>query len=209
MSIPVLNLLISAAAGYLLGSANSSLIVGKFYGIDVRKYGSGNAGLTNALRTLGKTAALFVTAGDVLKGVIACLVGLMLVGDLPGIGRLGLMVGGVAAILGHNWPVYFSFKGGKGALTSFSVVMMMDWRIGLILLGIFIIIVAVTRYVSLGSVISAALFPVLSSIPVFQKTTSFIILALLLGLLVVVRHHANIYRLVKGTEAKLGAKKNI
>jgi glycerol-3-phosphate acyltransferase PlsY len=109
MSIPVLNLLISAAAGYLLGSANSSLIVGKFYGIDVRKYGSGNAGLTNALRTLGKTAALFVTAGDVLKGVIACLVGLMLVGDLPGIGRLGLMVGGVAAILGHNWPVYFSF----------------------------------------------------------------------------------------------------
>jgi glycerol-3-phosphate acyltransferase PlsY len=119
------------------------------------------------------------------------------------------MVGGVAAILGHNWPVYFSFKGGKGALTSFTVVMMMDWRIGLILLGVFIIIVAVTRYVSLGSIISAALFPVLSSIPVFQKTTVFIVLALLLGLLVIVRHHANISRLVKGTEAKLGAKKNI
>lgn len=208
MNIPIFGLIISAIAGYLLGSANSSLIVGKFYGVDVRKHGSGNAGLTNALRTLGKTAALLVTIGDVLKGVLACLIGLLLVGNIPGIGELGLMVGGVAAIIGHNWPVYFSFKGGKGALTSFTVVMMMDWKIGLILLGIFIIIVAVTRYVSLGSVTCAALFPVISLIPVFEKSLIFTVLALFLGLLVIVRHHSNISRLLKGTERKLGEKKS-
>jgi len=147
---------LTVITGYLLGSLNSSLIVGKLYGVDIRKKGSGNAGLTNTMRVLGKTAALAVLAGDIIKGIIACIVGLLLVG------QTGILAGGTAAVIGHNWPLYFGFKGGKGVLTTLAVIMMMDWRIGLLLLGVFLIIVFVTRYVSLGSIIGAALIPVFS-----------------------------------------------
>ncbi|MCX8130043.1 MAG: glycerol-3-phosphate 1-O-acyltransferase PlsY [Clostridia bacterium] len=210
----VVKLIITAVAGYLLGSANTSLIVGKFYGVDVRKHGSGNAGMTNTLRTLGKLAALFVIIGDLLKGILACLVGLYIVGD-RGIeaevfGRtwneeLGLMVGGISAIIGHNWPAYFRFKGGKGILTSLAVVLMMDPLIALILFGIFAVIVAITRYVSLGSIIGSGLFPVAAA--VFGRSNAFIIFAAILGLLAIIRHRANIQRIYNGTESKLGSKK--
>lgn len=208
MSILILKVALVAVAGYLLGSANSSLIVGRFYGVDIRQHGSGNAGMTNTLRNLGKTAAMLVTIGDLLKGVIACLIGLYIIGDIPGVGKLGVMVGGAAAILGHNWPVYFGFRGGKGILTSLSVVLMMDWRIGLILLGLFIIVVAVTRYVSLGSILGSALFPVVAAIPVFSKNMVFIIFAALIGVLAIIRHRTNIGRIFSGTESKLGSKKS-
>lgn len=192
-------LILAGVIGYLLGSANTSIIVGKFYGVDVRQHGSGNAGATNTLRTLGKKAALFVSLGDVLKGVISCLIGLLLAGDL------GIMIGGLAAVVGHNWPIYFGFKGGKGIFTTFAVILMMDWKIGLILLGVFIIIVAITRYVSLGSIIGSALFPMVALL--LGKTTEFVLAALVLGLLAIVRHRSNIARIMKGTESKLGAKK--
>ncbi len=205
--ILALKLVFVALVGYLLGSANTSIIVGRFYGVDVRKHGSGNAGMTNTLRTLGKTAAILVTIGDILKGIISCLIGMYLVGEVPGIGYLGLMVGGITAILGHNWPVYFGFKGGKGILTTFSVILMMNWKIGLVLFGVFLIIVAITRYVSLGSIIGAALFPVVSLIPVFNETYVFALFALILGLMAIIRHKANIKRILEGTESKLGQKK--
>lgn len=192
-------LVLAAVVGYLLGSANTSLIVGKFYGVDIRKHGSGNAGATNALRTLGKSAAVFVGIGDVLKGVIACLAGLYLAGDT------GLMLGGLAAIIGHNWPVYFGFKGGKGIFTSFSVVLMMDWKLGLMLVGVFIVIVALTRYISLGSMTAAALFPVTGF--VFGRSAEFIIFAAVIAVLAIARHHANIRRILNGTESKFGSKK--
>lgn len=197
----IVKLILTGVIGYLLGSANTSLIVGKFYGMDVRKHGSGNAGATNTLRTLGKTAAALVGIGDILKGVIACLMGQLITGDAS-----GLMLGGVGAIAGHNWPLYFGFKGGKGIFTSFAVVLMMDWKIGLILLGIFVILVAVTRYVSLGSVAGSALFPVFGL--VFNKGIQFVVFAFILAVLAVYRHRGNIERLVKGTEAKLGSKKS-
>lgn len=184
--------------GYLLGSANSSLIVGKFYGFDVRQHGSGNAGATNTLRTLGKSAALFTTLGDILKGIIACLIGSMISGDL------GLMTAGIAAIVGHNWPLYFRFKGGKGIFTSLAVVLMMDWKLALVLLGGFIIIVALTRYISLGSVIAAAIFPIASA--ALGKSTEFIICAIILAELAIIRHCGNLDRLFKGTESKFGKK---
>lgn len=193
-------LILCAVIGYLLGSANSSLIVGRFYGVDVRKYGSGNAGLTNVLRTLGKTAALFVLLGDIAKGVLACLIGLLIGGEA------GLMIGGIASVIGHNWPLYFGFKGGKGVLTSITVVMMMDWRLGLIIISVFAIIVALTRYVSLGSIIGAVMFPLLSL--VFNKSTEFVLFALFIGVLVVIRHRSNIDRIIKGSESKLGTKVN-
>jgi glycerol-3-phosphate acyltransferase PlsY len=197
-----------AAVGYLLGSANSSLIVGKFYGVDIRTMGSGNAGTTNTLRNLGKTAAFFVIIGDVLKGVIACLAGLYIIGNVEGMGKLGVMLGGVSAVIGHNWPVYFGFKGGKGILTSFSVVLMMDWKIGLMLFGVFLITVAATRYVSLGSVLASALFPVVAAIPVFHKSPAFIIFALVISFLAIIRHRSNIERIFAGSESKLGGKRS-
>lgn len=205
--IVALKAILVGVVGYLLGSANTSLIVGKFYGVDVRRYGSGNAGVTNTLRTLGKTAALFVLLGDILKGVIAALIGLWVLGSVEHIGQLGVMIGGIAAILGHNWPVYFGFKGGKGVLTAISVVMMMDPRIGLLLLGVFIIVVAITRYVSLGSITGAVLFPFLSLMPVFGHSLVFVFFAAFVGALVIYRHKSNIQRLVSGTEPKLGSKK--
>jgi glycerol-3-phosphate acyltransferase PlsY len=201
--------------GYLLGSINTSIIVGKCYGIDIRKQGSGNAGMTNTLRTLGKSAAVFVILGDILKGVAAYLIGNVVVNPaeagaalnaVTSVAGLGGMVGGIAAIIGHNWPIYFGFKGGKGILTSFSVVMMMDWKLGLMLLGLFIIIVAVTRYVSLGSIVACAAFPVAAFIK--GNGPIFTMFAAILGILAITRHNANIKRLLNGTESKIGKKKN-
>ena len=190
----------AAIAGYLLGSLNSSMIVGKFYGIDIRKHGSGNAGTTNTLRTLGKKAALFVLAGDLLKGVLAYLIGFYISGN-----PMGGMIGGLAAIIGHNWPLYFGFKGGRGVLTSLSVLLMMDWKIALVLLGVFAIIVALTRYVSLGSIIGAALFPVLSLL--LGRDLVYIIFSAIIAIMIIILHKDNIKRLLSGTESKLGAKK--
>jgi glycerol-3-phosphate acyltransferase PlsY len=198
----VVKLIISCVVGYLLGSANSSLIVGKFYGVDVRRHGSGNAGATNTLRTLGKTAALFVILGDALKGVIACIIGNLICG------RDGLMAAGIASIIGHNWPLYFRFKGGKGVLTSFTVAILIDWKVSLILFGIFIIIVAITRFISLGSVVAASLFPVAAFLHE-SKNLLYIAIAFILGALIVIRHRSNIVRIYNGTESKLGAKKAV
>ncbi len=191
---------LSAVIGYMLGSLNSSIIVGKFYGVDVRMHGSGNAGITNALRTLGKKAALFVLLGDIAKGLIAYLVGYLICGT-----HLGGMIGGTAAILGHVWPVYFGFKGGKGVLTSLAVLLLIDWRIALGLLGVFVVIVLITRYVSLGSIIAAALFPIAAV--VFSRGIETVIFSGIIAVLIIAKHHANIKRLLDGTESKLSFSK--
>jgi acyl-phosphate glycerol 3-phosphate acyltransferase len=197
--MPVLFIL-GGIIGYLFGSANSSLIVGKFHGIDIRKHGSGNAGTTNTLRTLGKKATLYVIIGDLLKGVLAYLAGYYLTGSV-----LGGMISGTAAIIGHVWPVYFGFKGGKGVLTTLAVVLMIHWQLALSLLGVFIIIVAITRYVSLGSVIAAILLPITSA--VMGQDTEHIIFCAIIAILIVFMHRKNIDRLLKGTESKLSFKK--
>lgn len=196
----VVKLILSGVIGYLLGSANSSLIVGRFYGVDVRMHGSGNAGATNTLRTLGRIAAILVTLGDILKGVMACILGSLICG------RDGLMAAGAASIIGHNWPLYFKFKGGKGVLTTLAVVAIIDWKVALILLGLFFVIVIITRYISLGSVVSGALLPFAAFIHE-RHNYLYISLALILGLFIVIRHRANISRILKGTESRLGAKK--
>lgn len=200
-------LILVGILGYLIGSANTSIIVGKVYGIDVRQHGSGNAGATNTLRTLGKKAAIIVSLGDVAKGVVACIIGAFIAGDAMGIAGLGLMVAGVSAIIGHNWPIYFGFKGGKGIFTSLAVVLMMDWKIGLLLLGVFILVLLISRYVSLGSILASALFPVVSLIPTFDKSIPFLIFATILAALAVYRHIPNIKRIAAGTESKMGSKK--
>jgi acyl phosphate:glycerol-3-phosphate acyltransferase len=204
--IDILKLFTALALGYLIGSLNTAVIVGKIYGKDIRNHGSKNAGLTNTLRVLGKSAAVLVLAGDVLKGIIACFVGLSLsvyfyTGEAKGC--VSLLAAGVGAVIGHNRPIYFGFKGGKGALTAVAVLFMVNWVMALLCLCFFVIIVALTRYVSLGTVCATLLFAAISFIPIFGNTLYFNIFACLMALMVIFRHMKNIQRLLTGTETKL------
>ena len=204
--IDVLKVLAALVSGYLLGSLNTAVIVGKFYGKDIRSHGSKSAGLTNTLRVLGKSAAVFVLAGDILKGIVACLIGLSLgVHGHSGTAAdcVSLLAAGAGAIAGHNWPLYFGFKGGKGALTGAAVLFMIDWRVALVCLGLFVTIVAATRYVSLGTICAALLLVVLSFVPAFGGTAYFTVFACVMAFIVIVKHRGNIQRLLSGTENRL------
>jgi glycerol-3-phosphate acyltransferase PlsY len=204
--IDILKVLAALALGYLLGSLNTSVIVGKIYGKDITSHGSKSAGLTNTLRVLGKSAAVFVLVGDVLKGIIACLIGLHLgvyVYSGGAMDCVSLLAAGAGVVIGHNWPVYFGFKGGKGALTAVAVLFMIDWVMALICLGLFVIIVALTRYVSLGTICATIFFAALSFLPVFGKTFYFHIFACLMASIVIFKHRENIQRLLSGAENKL------
>ena len=203
----ILKLLAALAAGYALGSLNTAVIVGKLYGRDIRREGSRSAGLTNALRVLGKSAALVVLAGDVLKGVIDCLIGLqlgVLVQSGAAVDNAGLLAAGAGAVIGHNWPLWFGFKGGKGALTGVAVLFMLDWLMALICLGLFAVLVGLTRYVSLGTVCATLCFLTLSFLPGFGHGLYFQIFAGLMAAIVILRHRENIGRLLSGTENRLG-----
>jgi len=201
----VLYIVLTVVIGYLLGSINASVIIGKiFYGKDIREYGSGNAGATNTLRTFGKPAAAAVFVVDFLKGVAACFVGQLLVGHIDNFGWAGVYLGGFAAVLGHNWPAFFGFRGGKGVLTSFAVVLYISPVPALICLAVFIITVALTMYVSLGSILGAICWPVVSLF--FKLPSLMIAIAVFMSLLIVFRHKDNIKRLFNGTEKKLSFK---
>jgi glycerol-3-phosphate acyltransferase PlsY len=205
MGTVVLYVVLSVIVGYLLGSINASVIIGKiFYGKDIREYGSGNAGATNTLRTFGKYAAAAVFIVDFLKGIAACFIGQLLVGYIDNFGWTGVYLAGFAAVLGHNWPVFFGFRGGKGVLTSFAVTLYISPVPALICLAVFIIVVAITRYVSLGSIIGAVFWPVVSLF--FKLPALMIAVAALMSILIVVRHKDNIKRLFDGTEKKLSFK---
>ncbi len=203
----ILWIVISAVVGYLLGSINGAVLISKiFYGSDVRKHGSGNAGTTNMLRTFGKKAAAGTFLVDLLKGVVAALfcgffvkfVGVEIGYDIDA------CIGGAFAILGHNWPLYFGFKGGKGVLTSFAVLVVLSPIPALCALGVFVLIVALFRYVSLGSIVAALTLPVW--IWLFAGFSPVFYLGLFAAILLLGRHHANIGRLIRGTESKLGQK---
>lgn len=192
--------IIAFVAAYLLGSISTSILIGRIISnIDVRDYGSGNAGATNVLRTLGKKAALIVVAGDFLKGVVGVLIGYYLIGGE------GALLGGLGAVLGHNFPIYFNFKGGKGIVTSTAVIFMINWKIGLILLIISIFIIAITKYVSLGSIVGTCLYPI--AVYFFDnRSWEYITFAIIMAIIAVVRHRQNIKRLIKGEESKIGSK---
>lgn len=185
--------------GYALGSINSSLLIGRLYGKDIRQFGSGNAGLTNALRVLGKSAAVLTATGDIIKGVAACAIGTAFLGEI------GAIIAGAASVIGHNWPLYFGFRGGKGALTSISVIFYLDWRIGLAVSIVFILMVALNRFVSAGSMAGALFLPVVSVL--LGKSTLFIFFSLFLAILVIARHRSNIERILSGQEPKLVLKR--
>lgn len=197
-------ILLCGALAYLLGSINTSIIVSACLGTDVRKSGSGNAGATNTLRTLGKLPAVIVVLGDIAKGILAILLSRLLLWIFPApiSSRLPEYAAALCVVLGHNFPIYFGFKGGKGILTSLAVVLMLDWRIGLIVLAVSVIIIASTRFVSLGSCIGAIVFPI--CVLLFHMGDWYlIVLSLIMAALALFMHRQNIRRLMQGTEPQI------
>ena len=197
---PVLGmLLLVTAACYLLGCFNGAVIVSKYIlRDDVRNHGSGNAGLTNFYRTFGGPLTAVVILTDVLKAVIAVLLGSWLLGFIDPL--FGKYWAGLFCLLGHMFPCMFHFKGGKGILSGGTIAIMIDWRIALVVWGGFLILTALTRYVSLGSLWAGASFPFISWY--CYPDPVIVVLAFACGGLVVWQHRANIKRLLSGTENK-------
>ena len=195
---------------YLIGSINTAILVGRLIsGDDIRNHGSGNAGMTNTLRTYGKKAAVMVLLGDALKAVVAIVIA-KITGKLLNLDEstYNLMIYGASfgAVLGHNFPLYFGFRGGKGVLVSAVSILMVDWKIGLAVVIIALLIMATTRYVSLGSILGAVTL-IVSALIFKNYNIPFIIYSILLAALLIVMHRTNIVRLIHGTENKLGQKK--
>ncbi len=189
----VIDLLIIGVAGYLLGSINSAILVSRLTaGYDIRTKGSGNAGLTNAYRCMGPWRTLLVLLGDVAKAAIALSIGNYLMGDM------GELIAGAFVIVGHVFPLYFGFKGGKGVLVGATMIAMFDWRIFLVLLVIFLVLVGATRWVSLGSVVCAAVFPFLTL--AFYRDVPMAVLTAVMAAAVIYMHRGNIARIVRGEE---------
>ena len=197
----VLQLLLTAIVGYSLGNLNGAFIIYKLLTHeDIRKSGSGNAGLTNFMRNFGPAKGIWVLLIDIGKAVLACLLGKLLLAPL-GYGMEGLMVGAVAVSLGHDFPALLGFHGGKGIVCGFSVALCADWRCALIILAVFAICLYITRYVSLSSVLAAAAFCV--SFVIFHYSEPVVaVLGVVIGLLAIFMHRANIKRLLAGTEKK-------
>ena len=186
---------------YLLGNLNGAVIVSSIYAHDdVRTHGSGNAGLTNFFRNYGKATTLLVLLVDMGKTALACYAGGLMLAPF-GYYQEGLMLGAVAVSLGHDFPVLLGFRGGKGILCGLTVALVIDWRIGLIILGVFIVAFAITRYVSLGSVLGGLFFAL--GFAFFYYNNIYILVGgVFLGLLAVWMHRANILRLIRGEETK-------
>ena len=207
---------IIAILSYLLGSLNFGVILSNTVKKeDVRDSGSGNAGTTNMMRTYGKTLGLLTIAGDILKVMVAIWIAFKImnveelkvtldnVSDYPQVVLKSFA--GLFAVLGHIFPCFFKFKGGKGVATSGGMVIMIDWRIALILLVIFALTILITKYVSLGSILLAVFYPVF--IGIFYKDIILVLIAMVFTIIVVVAHRENVKRLINHTENKIGQKK--
>lgn len=205
--------IIVTLVAYLLGSISFSVIISKkMAGFDVREKGSGNSGATNMLRSVGKKGAIFTLIGDCLKGVVAILFAII-VGKIAKNTDKALLVqlAGIAVVLGHTFPIFFGFKGGKGVATSLGVLLMTNWQIGLICLVFALVLMALSKMVSLGSVGAAILFPVLvlfihTNFTV-SEGSSYLIYSIILAVIVAFNHRSNIKRILNGTENKLSFKK--
>ena len=196
-----LSLLLALLAGYFLGNMNGAVIISRLIGKkDVREQGSGNAGLTNFLRMYGPSTALLVVAIDVVKAVAACIIGRLLLTPY-GYGQEGLLLGGLAVNLGHDFPALLGFRGGKGVLCGITAAFVADWRCALVVVAVFAVCLWLTRYVSLSSILGALTFVVIFPI-VHRQSLLVAVMGVLLGLFIVFMHRSNISRLVKGTERK-------
>lgn len=196
----ILSYTVAAVIGYLLGSISTGLIVAKNSShVDLRKEGSKSTGATNVLRVLGKKPAAITFIGDFLKVLLAMIIGSLLYG------QYGAMAAGLAGIIGHNWPIYHQFKGGKGVASSVAVMLYTFPLYGVIALLFFFALVALTKYISLGSMAMLALFALLV---ILSGSSNWLVClwAVAIAALCIFRHRANIVRLLKGTENKLSLK---
>ena len=205
--------IIMAIIAYLIGSINFSIIISKkVAGFDVREKGSGNAGTTNMLRSVGKGAAAITLICDILKGVVSILIALLagnIIKDLDK--ELLIQIAGIAVVIGHTFPIFFGFKGGKGVATSLGVLLMSNWQIGLICLVFALVLIVLTRMVSLGSCSAAILFPVLTLfinehymvLSDGKSGNVYFIYSVILAIIVLYNHRSNIKRMLEGNENKI------
>lgn len=197
----MINILIVLIA-YFLGNISGSLIFGKIlYGIDIRNMGSGNAGATNATRSVGKKFGAIVLLVDLLKAVIAVCIGILLNG------KDGGLLAGLFTVIGHDFPIIYGFKGGKGIASSAGVILILDYRIFLILLGMFIVLLVLTKFVSIASISASVGISILTAI-FHNDEPKFIFTMILLSIFAVYRHKSNISNLINGTESKFYFRKN-
>lgn len=210
--------IIMAVIAYLIGSVNFSVIFSKkFAGFDVREKGSGNAGTTNMLRSVGKKAAALTLICDIAKGILAILTAKLL-GLIPDVEpEIMVQIAGIAVVLGHTFPIFFKFKGGKGVATSIGIILLTNWQIGLICLIFGLLLAALTRMVSLGSVTAAILYPVLT-ITLMDNPYYFVlsegndgkkyfVYSIILAVIILFNHRTNIKRILEGKENKLSFSK--
>jgi glycerol-3-phosphate acyltransferase PlsY len=206
--------IIIAVIAYAIGSINFSVLISKkIAGFDVREKGSGNAGSTNVLRAVGIKAAVITLICDILKGIVAILIA-VLIGNIVGNTDRALLVqiAGILVVIGHTFPIFFQFKGGKGVATSLGVLLITNWKIGLICLIFALVIIIITKMVSMGSMGAAILFPVLTifigdSFIVPATGFKYLIFSIILAVFVIFNHRENIKRIMNGTENKLSFKK--
>ena len=209
--------IIMAIIAYCIGSISFSVIISKkMAGFDVREKGSGNAGSTNVLRSVGKKAAVITLVCDILKGVVAIILAMILGNIIANINKeLLVQIAGIAVVLGHTFPVFFGFKGGKGVATSLGILLMTNWQIGLICLVFALVLMLLTKMVSLGSCTAAVLYPVLTlfindNYTVLTEGKSgneYFVYSIILAIIVLYNHRSNIKRILNGTENKLSFKK--
>ena len=183
---------------YIIGCFSSAYIIGKtFKKIDIRNFGSGNVGSTNALRVMGAKLGIFTFLLDILKGIIAVFVGKFILGETGG------LIAGLFVVIGHNWPVFINFKGGKGVATSIGVLLTLFGPIVLLPLMITAIIILISKYVSLGSISFLILVPIVYWVLVKPFDIRYFLLSVILAVLGVIRHQENIKRLINGNESKV------
>lgn len=207
----VIGTVIAAVIAYMMGGLNFAIIISKLkYHDDIRKYGSGNAGMTNMIRTYGRAAGIFTFLGDLLKAVIAVLATELLMGEVSA------HIAGIACVLGHCFPCWYGFKGGKGVAVSAAMILCLEPVVFLVVLITFIIVVAITRYISLGSMMAALMYPITLKAfyphthnPEYYSSLYFIILicSVLTTLLILFLHRENMKRLLEGRENKFSFKK--
>ena len=204
--------IIIAIIAYAIGSINFSVLFSrKFAGFDVREKGSGNAGTTNMLRTVGKRAALLTLICDILKGIVSILIALLIGRIVEQVDKaLLVQIAALCVVLGHTFPIFFEFKGGKGIATSLGILLIINWQIGLICLIFALALIALTQMVSAGTVSAAILFPILSLFigkEFFIVDGNYFVFSLILALFVIFNHRKNIKRILDGNENKISFKK--
>ena len=213
----MLNRLICLILGYFIGAIiQTGFWIGKFNHIDIRDYGSGNAGTTNTMRTLGKKAGFITYFMDAFKSCITALIIHFIYGSNADISEMLLILyGGFGVVLGHNFPFYLGFKGGKGVATSLGILLMTNWQLGLICLVFALVLMALTRVVSMGSIAAAILYPILTLFVggghyIVESSglgNGYFIYSVILAVIVIFNHRENIKRILSGTENKISFNK--